>query len=290
MERSKLMSQNRDIKDRFFMPIPIVPANQSIEKLPGEEPYGYVYGIINMKTLELYIGSVYSTYSDVKSPQKYSALKKRVTNYLYDYHKLKAQLETGGELDNRFTRPLIRALVEDGIENFVMFPIAETTEANHVEMEKKFIKKAKGNFDSYNVHTKGSNQHKEGVPMSEQSKKDRSEPIILVNPVVGVIMESDSLKLAGDFFGSSKDMMKNTVRRGRTYKNWYIFYADKEKRDDLFNKIMNDSTLTNKEALAEKSKKRYKEIYDMVTEYYDPESATDPFKTYSKFEPLRYLI
>ena len=87
--------------------------------------------------------------------------------------------------------------------------------------------------------------------MKARDKLIRSEGIISVNMNTKQIIISQSMKLFGDYMNSSKDMIKNSVRKARPYKGWFSFYIDDEKRNYILrNTVLNsnsDSTETGRE-------------------------------------------
>lgn len=46
-------------------------------------------------------------------------------------------------------------------------------------------------------------------------------------------------RIFGDYVGTSKNMIKNTNRKGSIYKGWYIIYLDKDERDLIYERKMN---------------------------------------------------
>ena len=126
--------ENRKIVAAFLDIRPIPSDYQLPKHLPL---FGYVYCIENLLTGKKYIGSCYSKWVDVKFPQMHIQLKKRASNYLYEYNRLRKNPDSTGVL----ARPIISAMVNDGIENFIMYPLAETTKESHWKSEEYFINK-----------------------------------------------------------------------------------------------------------------------------------------------------
>lgn len=49
---------------------------------------------------------------------------------------------------------------------------------------------------------------------------------------------ADSGKLLGDYFNTTKDMIKNCLRQPSRYREWYIYYDDIEKRMTILEKML----------------------------------------------------
>lgn len=58
-------------------------------------------------------------------------------------------------------------------------------------------------------------------------------------------------RIFGDYVGTSKDMIKNTNRKGSICKGWYIIYLDKDERDLIYERKMNKQSTGRHPASAE---------------------------------------
>ena len=97
------------------------------------------------------------------------------------------------------------------------------------------------------------------------------------------------MKLFGDYLESSKDMIKNSNRKGRPYKGWFIFYINDEKRHFvLYNNVINDTYLPVNERHSEKAKSYYKELVSIVDLYLRDFAKTDYFPNFTILNPLHY--
>ena len=259
-------------------------------KLPPHIPrFGYIYCIENKKTGKKYIGSSYSTWSYVKNPSIWNQLKKRASNYIYDYNCLKKSVKETGVVSGR---PIIVALYEEGIENFIMYPLAETTKEFHSSAEEYFIKKYDTIKSGYNFQSVNGKYHRfanhYGYSHTEESKKNRSTEIISINPYIKKIIISDSMKLFGDYMNSSKDMVKNTVRKCRPYKGWYCFYTDYEKRNYIIQTNVLGDGLPRGHRHSPESAETSVNYHKMITNYLKNKDESI-FHGY-KFEELRYNV
>ena len=260
--KEDVIRRNNEIKEKFLdLDRPIDPKYKLKE---GASLYGYIYCIENVKNNKKYIGATYSLWTDVGSPNKFAQLRKRASSYIYEFNRA---LDMKTSMKKVF-RPVIQAMIEDGIENFVFYPIAETTVYQYDEAEKYFIGLYKTLTEGYNVAQGGNTPR--GVkkpPMSVAGKISRSEPIIAFNLNHKKIIYADSMKLFADEFNTTKDMIKNTVRKGCQYKGWYIFYRDWAKRDNLINDMLNKNGVFAKMQISDKARAFCKEFHENISIY-----------------------
>lgn len=92
------------------------------------------------------------------------------------------------------------------------------------DMLKKFTEKSK---------EKMSNSHK-GLKESIDTKKKKSNKVIAIKD--NELYICDSGKLLGDLVGSTKDYVKNCLRRPCKLQDFQVFYFSKEKRDEVIEK------------------------------------------------------
>ena len=69
---------------------------------------------------------------------------------------------------------------------------------------------------------------------------------------------ADSGKLLGDYFNTTKDMIKNCLRQPSRYREWYIYYDDIEKRMTIREKMLKKKSIRNPE---------YMKYLDVLDEY-----------------------
>lgn len=261
-------------------------------KLPKHiKRFGYVYCIENKKNGKKYIGSSYSRWMDVKNPSVWNQLRKRATNYIYDYNNLvKSIKEDPRNISSG--RPIIRAMYEEGIENFVMYPLAETIEDQHFAAEEYFIKKYDTVNNGYNFQSVNGKYHRfrnhMGTPHTEEEKKKRSTEIICISPSTKKIIFADSMKLFGDYMNSSKDMIKNSVRKCRPYKGWYCFYTDYDKRNHIIQINVLGDGLPVGHRHSKESAEISVEFHNEITKYLKNKDSKI-FQEYS-VEELRYNV
>lgn len=277
--QKKEFDTNKQLLQNFLINIEI--SNEYIEC----NPFGYIYCIENKSSHKKYIGSVYSNMIGNNKPIPYTQLRKRASNYLYEYNKVLKDKTSA----KQFLRPIMLAMVDEGFDNFIMYPIAETNKENHTDMEKFFIKFYDTIKNGYNVNPAGANMNKIGTKLMAKDKLLRSEGIIAINPNRKELIFSDSMKLFGDYLESSKDMIKNSNRKGRPYKGWFIFYINNEKRHFvLHNNVIKDTYVPKNERHSEKAKLFYQELVSIVDLYLRDFAKTDYFPNFIILDSLHY--
>lgn len=248
-------------------------------------PFGYIYCIENINTHMKYIGATYAKWVGTAKLDPITQIKKRASDYLYEYNTaIDKHLSAF-----RLVRPITQAMVNEGFENFIMYPIAETTRSNHKEAELYFISKFNTIKNGYNSKFDSSNINKCGHLISAAGKKSRSNEIIAINLNQKEIIFSDSAKLFGDYMNSSKDMIKNELRKGRPYKGWFIFYTEKSKRDSiLIDRVINEYHIKPQDKHSEKSKKFYSDLCHTVDKFLSDENSNEYFPGFKILDSLRY--
>lgn len=267
----ELLEHNAILRARFFE-VREIPQEYRISQF--ERLHGFIYCIENKTNGKKYIGCCYSLYTDVKNPDYYSSLRKRANDYIYEYNRAMRTMPSVIPT----LRSIVQAMVQEGIENFVMYPIAETTSTTHKLAENFFIEKFDTINSGYNRMSSGINLNgKRGRIQSEREKLAKSDPILAVHLNNRQLVYADSMKLFGDFLGTSKDMIKNNARSGRSYKGWFIFYIDQDKRKDILTMVMEDRLTAPGDKCnrnhSEKSKAHYLDLYKVVSNYISHETG-----------------
>lgn len=277
------LETNRNILSTFLLNTPIAK-DYRLEN-PNEIPFGYIYCILDKINGKQYIGSVYSIWVGIQKPSPLSSMHKRASMYLYEYNRAKVAITNGNKMS---FRPIIQAMVDHGIENFIMFPIAETTRSNHTNIENYFINLYNTIKNGYNVNYAGS-MITSGHTMSNKDKLLRSTGIIAINMNDKKLVMSQSMKLFGDFINTSKDQIKNGNRNGKPVKGWFIFYIDPDKRKYvLVNNVINDQNKRQQERHSDKAKQFYQGLYDAVDLYINDIYSNEYFSDFTKLPDLVY--
>lgn len=287
---SELLLRNKEIKEKFLELREIAPEYQ----VPNpENRFGFIYCVENLKNGLKYIGSTYSVWTGIKNPSYYSALMKRASHYVYEYN---TAMKKSPSI--RMTlRTIIRAFCEDGIENFVMYPVAETTKKTHFVLEDFFIEKYDSVEKGYNGSTafKDAKMHTTDIRRiyTRAHRVGLSDAIIAVNMNRKELVLADSMKLFGDFLGVSKDQVKNNVRGARSCHGWFIFYLNPDKRFDIVNNYVipdNYGVQKNRSSrnLSEKYKKFYLELFDAVNSYLNNPTLSGLFEDFKLLPPIEY--
>lgn len=283
MVRSELLERNAALKEAFLDLERPIPNEYKIESRNGRVPFGYIYCIENKKNGKKYIGSTYSLYGDVVEPGNFAQLKKRVNQYIYEYNQ---GLEMVPSMVATL-RPIVRAMVEEGIENFTMYPVSETGYKNHNDLEKFFINKFRTFPYGYNTNKGGKARMIYQPSQTAAGKKARSQEVIAINLNEKKIMFSDSMKLFADYMGSTKDMIKNCVRSGSQYKGWFIFYTNWQERDNVISKIINNEGVCKSRNISDKRKEFLKDFHQNISIYLS-KADSEMFSDFEILNALRY--
>lgn len=247
-------------------------------------PYGYIYCIENKINHMKYIGAVYDTYPGVQNPRQFAQLRRRASAYLYEYNSIMNQKSSA----KKYQRPIVKALVEFGIENFVMYPIAETGKYNHQEMEKFFIDEYDTIKNGYNVTRAGSAINRIGKKLKAKDKRLKSEGMIAFNLNQRKMIVSESFTLFAEHMNTRRDNIKSAARRGRPYKGWFVFYINPDKRMYcLHHNVLGDG-LSERERHSIKSKLFYKELYDNVDLFLKSNMQGEYFSDFEMLPTLEY--
>ncbi len=272
--------QNELLRENFLIDRPI----ETLYKLPEfSEPFGYVYCIENKNSGKKYVGSTYSIWTNIQNPGYLNQLRKRASQYIYEYNCIRNMKSNA----KKMSRPISIAMATEGLENFIMYPLAETTKENHLDAETYFIRKLDTMNNGYNVRSTPFKCRMIGNTMSPEDKLRRSEEIISINVNNKKIVISDSMKLFGDFLGTTKDIIKNSVRLCRPRSGWFSFYTNWDKRQDIINNtVLNIDNADQRFKHSEKSKAFYVEFNDQITTYLT-KTNSELFSDYT-IEYLRY--
>lgn len=152
------------------------------------------------------------------------------------------RLEYAQKYNHTSLRPIMQALLKNGIEDFVMYPIATVNgKENTGLLEQVFISKLHTHIDeqglnvSTNIDTSGGIGHC-GYAHSIDTKIKKSKPMIAINETDKVILIAVGGKILGDLLGVDKDQIKNVVRKPCHLGNWYIYYMNDADRDEITQK------------------------------------------------------
>jgi uncharacterized protein YdaT len=281
MANIETMRENKELLESFLVERRI-PENYQLPRY--QIPFGYIYCIENLTNGKRYIGATYSTWTDVKNSRQYNPLRKRASNYIYEYNCAVRSTDS----IKRITRPITQAMVNDGIKNFIMYPIAETTKENHSSLEKQLMDKFDTCNNGYNAMKSGNKGSKRGNVHTSEQKRLRSESIVAVNMSEKSIVYSESMKLFADHIRTTKDIIKNSARFPRPHKGWFIFYHSRIKQEEIISKIheMRSNAVDRRLALSDKATSFYMDLLSSVNNFINiPNSELFPD---FDFKELRY--
>jgi len=206
-----------------------------------------IYIIENLVNGKLYVG-------------KTSNLSGRAGNYIwkclnYDKHNER--------------RPITKTMYEEGIENFIMYPIATYDTKEEVAAAEMYYINAYGTdelFDGYNVAHDGyvctSIKGIKGVPHTTETKIMKAKFVVCINPDTKDVIVSAGMKIYADYSFTNKDIVKNSARRPCKFRGYYIIYLNPIDRNALLEKLITKYSNYNRQK--ESLKNRVAEYCDCV--------------------------
>ena len=161
-----------------------------------------------------------------------------------------------------YPRPIIKAIFNEGSENFTLDILKECEPDKLTEYENKYIKELEStdpekgyNITKYNYPSNNdeesrkrkSESHK-GLKESSDTKRKKSNKILAIKDKTLVVC--DSGKLFGDFVNKGKDYIKNCLRHPSMVEGYNIYYADYDKRQVIREKMNNKRCIRNLEYMS----------------------------------------
>lgn len=221
-----------EIREKFLVENPDSKKPLNLADFKGKM---IIYVIENIKSHKLYVG-------------KTTNLLNRCNSYIRYYRVNKGDFRNNNPYLKESHRTIDRAIINDGIENFVMYPI--DIAKNRMDLAKKEFEwcvklKAIDPEFGYNeflpdIISEVSRKNSPGKPHSISTKILKSKYIIAINPDLKRVYASTGMKIFGDFVHSSKDQVKNCARRGIRHNGYYIVYVNKIDREDIISKRKSD--------------------------------------------------
>ena len=157
---------------------------------------------------------------------------------------------------------IMQAIEKYGFDNFECSILIKCKKDELTEYEMHFISKYKsymkkygynsfhlknrrGNKQTLNKSTKSkmSKSHA-GLTESSETKRKKSNKVYAIKDNEFII--SDSGKLLGDYFGKSKDYIKNCLRQPSSINGYSLYYSDPVKRAEIKNKMLSKRSIRNK--------------------------------------------
>lgn len=179
-----------------------------------------IYVIVNIKTRQFYIG-------------KTTNLLNRSNHYIWSYR---------NKCDDT-SRPVIHAILSEGIENFRMYPIyisknREELAKDEVRFVSNYMTITPNLLYNKKIPSESSEYHTKliGYKTSISTKIKKAKWCIAINPDTKRLYLCTGMKIFGDLVGSSKDQVKNCTRRGIRHHGFYIFYFNDYDRQSIVEK------------------------------------------------------
>lgn len=180
----------------------------------------YIYVIENLKNGKRYVGKAKNIYA-------------RATDYTRG-------IRNADSYNTKKYRFMMKTLYEEGIENFIMYPIATcdgNVEAGYLEVE---MMQALNTLYPYGYNIRSAHDFvgrrtNYGYAHSVKTKAKKSKIMVCLHPELKSGFISIGMKLFGDFIGSSKDQVKNCAKRPCKHHGYYIFYMNDIDREAVSN-------------------------------------------------------
>lgn len=176
-----------------------------LSKIPAEpgERYGFIYAIQNLRNGKMYIGSTKDYYE-------------RAATYIRKYRNPQ-NLTT--------TRLIHKAMLEEGIENFRMFPLYQCNSENSLrDLESLYMTDFNTLYpNGYNTTTMTSS-----LTHTAKIRRMKSRPMIAVNPKdkTMYVAESSSLIAKHVFDNADRSIMVRDAKLGISFRDYYFYYLD----------------------------------------------------------------
>lgn len=201
-----------------------------------------IYVIENIKSHKLYVG-------------KTTNLLNRCNTYIRYYRINQGEFLKENPYLTSSLRTIDKAIYNEGIENFVMYPI--DIAKNRIELyvkEYQWCVKLKvidpefgyneclpdANKLIRTIEDRNLMKNSIGRPHDISTKIMKSKYIIAINPDLKRVYASTGMKIFGDFVHTSKDQVKNCARRGIRHHGYYIVYVNKVDRAEIIDKRKSD--------------------------------------------------
>lgn len=218
------LTRNSEIIQKYREKFLFATSERAPIKLKDFKGKCVVYAIENVVTKKVYIG-------------KTTNLLNRVNHYIWLYR-------NGDNSKYDEKRPIADAMKTEGIENFIMYPVAIAPDRDALAVTEMGIILTMKKYSPdrlYNTQVPcGTDETKYAVhgtfSQSASTKTAKSKVIIAINPEIKKAYISIGLKLFGDFVGSSKDQVKNCAKRGIRHRGYYIIYLNTDDRESVESK------------------------------------------------------
>lgn len=179
--------------------------------------------------------------------------------------------------------PIFRAIKKYGSDSFT-FEVIECPKKSLDDMESFYIEELKTSDENYgynrskgadgstrlkSVRKKLSKAHT-GMKESAETKRKKSNTVIMINDELNIVIISDSGKLCGDYLGVSKDYIKNCLRQPSSIQGFRVYYDDSNKRTEILNKMYKKRSIRDKkyveyaEYLNSIESESVETIYDLI--------------------------
>lgn len=236
------LEKRQELKSKFYQEREITDSYSLSLLTDTREIIGYIYVIENITDGKKYVG-------------KTTSIKTRPSDYIREYIK---NIDGG-------RRPITRAMISEGIDKFIMYPIAKYDDHEIGAMlERHFIDKLNV-IDpkcGYNIlrlssiaSTSPSNIN--GTKHTAEMKFAKSKFMAAYNSAEKKIIFSSGLKLFADHIGSTKDYIKNIARRQSLSNGYFVIYL---KPEDM--KMQLDAVTERMDAYGKRESRVHKEYLE----------------------------
>lgn len=197
-----------------------------------------IYKLTNKTNGKIYIGQTVDYFRRMNEYKNRKSSNSKSSKY-----KIMEEIEKCG-FDN-FETSIVRECTKDELNYYEMYYIKHfKSYMKKYGYNSKHSTKNTNQIMNRSTKSKMSKSHT-GLKESTNTKKKKSNKVYAIRDKDLII--SDSAKLLGDYFGKSKDYIKNCLRQPSRIDGYRLYYVDSEKRQKIKEKMLQKRSIRDKD-------------------------------------------